>query len=241
MERLSKIMAARGLCSRREADEFIRRGWVAVDGEKVTVLGTKIHPQQKISLAPEARTQIQGSVTILINKPVGYVSAQAEKGYPAAVQLITFENQYAPEHAARRFHPSHCRGLAPAGRLDIDSQGLLVLTQNGQIARQLIHSGSRIEKEYLVWIQGTVTVSRLQLLRHGLALDGKILLPAVVSPFDGNMLKMILREGRKRQIRRMCQLVGLQVTKLKRTRIGRVHLGGLPLGKWRYLSKHEVF
>lgn len=240
-ERLSKIMAARGLCSRREADHLIQAGWVLVDGHKITVLGSKIYAQQNISLLPAAQRQLHKNVTILLNKPVGYVSGQPEKGYLPAVQLITPETQFRAPASNLNFHPTQLQHLAPAGRLDIDSQGLLVLTQDGRIARQLIGANSRLEKEYIVRVTGNITATRIQQLTHGLVLDEKRLRPAKIKHLYPDVLQIILTEGRKRQIRRMCHGVGLEVTKLKRVRIGRVKLGALPPGKWRYLSSNESF
>lgn len=238
--RLSKVMAERGLCSRREADRIIERGWVLVDGLRVSELGTRIDPAAEISLAPEAMRQQASQVTILLHKPVGYVSGQPEPGYEPAVRLIGADNQYDRDHA-QRFHAPHLRGLAPAGRLDIDSTGLLVLTQNGRIARQLIGDDSKIDKEYIVRVEGRLDEQQLALLNHGLELDGRKLRPAKVEPINADQLRFVLREGRKRQIRRMCELVGLKVVGLKRTRIGKVRLGDLPLGQWRYLRPDEAF
>jgi 23S rRNA pseudouridine2604 synthase len=132
-------------------------------------------------------------------------------------------------------------GLAPAGRLDIDSTGLLVLTQDGRIAKQLIGEDSPVEKEYMVRVQGTLVGNGLNLLNHGLSLDGKKLKPAKVSWLNDDQLRFTLNEGKKRQIRRMCELVGLKVTALKRVRIGKVKLGDLPVGQWRYLGEDEKF
>ncbi len=238
--RLSKLMAQRGLCSRREADEFISRGLVYVDGVKIETLGTKVLPHQTIVLADSARQEQQALVTILLNKPIGYVSGQPEKGYQPAVQLIMPENR-AAEFAGPGFHKDHLRGLAPAGRLDIDSKGLLVFTQDGRLARQLTGENSRIEKEYLVRVEGTLDASGLDLLRHGMSLDDRPLLPARVEWINANQLRFILEEGRKRQIRRMCDQVGLKVTGLKRVRIGRIALGKIPEGQWRYLQPGESF
>ncbi len=143
------------------------------------------------------------------------------------------------------------RGLAPAGRLDLDSTGLLVLTQDGRVARRLIGDDASIDKEYLVsvdWRDATAwSDAALARLRHGLELDGVALEPALVDRLGGNTnhgrgrLRMVLREGRKRQIRRMCEAVGLRVTALERVRIGRVLLGELPPGQWRYLRDNETF
>ena len=234
-------MAAQGLCSRREADAYIERGLVFVDGQRVTELGTRIFPTQRITLHRAAAAEQTARVTILLNKPVGYVSGQPEPGYTPAATLITAASHYEDDRSPHRFHPSHLKGLAPAGRLDIDSQGLLVLTQDGRIARQLIGQDSRIEKEYLVRVQGKLHPRGLELLNHGLALDGEALRPAHVEWQNRDQLRFVLQEGKKRQIRRMCELVGLAVTGLKRVRIGRVKLGPLPPGKWRYLGPHEQF
>lgn len=239
--RVSKLMAAQGLCSRREADTYIERGWVFVDGERVTELGTKILPTQKITLARAAATEQSARVTILLNKPIGYVSGQPEPGYKPAVMLVTPDTHWSGDRAAQRFERSHLKGLAPAGRLDIESTGLLVLTQDGRIARQLIGDASAIEKEYLVRVAGRLSEKELALLNHGLALDGAPLRPARVTWQNRDQLRFILQEGKKRQIRRMCEQVGLDVTGLKRVRIGRVRLGELPVGQWRYLGSDERF
>jgi 23S rRNA pseudouridine2604 synthase len=238
--RLSKLMAQRGICSRREADEFISRGLVFVDGVKIDTLGTKVLPHQTITLAEAARQEQQALVTILVNKPIGYVSGQPEQGYKPAVELITDENR-AADFAGPAWQQDYLRGLAPAGRLDIDSKGLLVFTQDGRLARQLTGENSQIEKEYLVRVAGELDDAGLAMLRHGLTLDDRPLLPARVEWINPQQLRFILMEGRKRQIRRMCDLVGLKVTGLKRVRIGKVVLGKLPEGQWRYLQPGEEF
>lgn len=239
--RLSKVMAERHLCSRREADVFISRGWVYVDGERVTTLGVKVDPGQDIRLAPQARKHQQRSITVLLHKPVGFVSGQPEKGYPAAISLVTSVSRFKGDRSGQRFHAGDRKHLAPAGRLDIDSSGLLVLTQDGRVARRLIGPESNIEKEYLVRVEGTLSKKGLGLLRHGLSLDGKTLKPARVSWANAQQLRFVLTEGRKRQIRRMCELVGVRVTALKRVRIGKVSLANLPAGQWRFLREDEEF
>lgn len=239
--RLSKRMAELGLCSRREADEWISRGWVFVDGTRVDVLGTKVSEGQKVSIDDRARSAQKERVTILLHKPIGYVSAQAEDGHQPAVKLFVAENRFHADHSTTRFSPAQKVGLAPAGRLDIDSTGLLVLTQDGRIARLLIGADSPVDKEYLVRIEGTPDARALALLRHGLSLDGEPLRPAGVDQLEPGQLRFVLREGKKRQIRRMCEAVGLRVVALKRVRIGGVKLGPLPPGKWRYLLPGERF
>jgi len=239
--RLSKLMSQLGLCSRREADSYIERGLVFVDGVKVTELGTKVLPSQTVTLGHGAKTQQASRVTILLHKPVGYVSAQPEKGHQAAVTLISKESRFKGDSATQQFDPSQLFGLAPAGRLDIDSQGLLVLTQDGRIAKQLIGADSQIEKEYLVRVSGKLDEAGLKRLNHGLSLDGEALKPAKVTWQNADQLRFILKEGKKRQIRRMCEMVGLRVLGLKRVRIGKVKLGELPPGQWRYLQEGEEF
>ena len=234
-------MSEQGLCSRREADSYIERGWVLVDDVPVTELGTRIFPNQKITLARQAQTQQESSVTILLNKPVGYVSNLPEKGYQPAVVLIKPDARYVEDKMPLRFSATHLRGLAPAGRLDIDSQGLIIFTQDGRVAKQLIGQDTSIEKEYLARVTGTLSAEDLAKLNFGLSLDGKALKRAEVRWQNEDQLRFVLREGKKRQIRRMCELVGLEVTGLKRVRIGNVKLGDLPEGQWRYLRAGERF
>jgi 23S rRNA pseudouridine2604 synthase len=239
--RISKLLAQQGLCSRREADSYIERGWVYVDGERVTELGSKALPSQKVTLSRAAQHTQQSQVTLLLHKPVGYVSGQAEHGYQPAVTLIGKDTHWTTDRSTLRFLPAHLRGLAPAGRLDIDSTGLLVLTQNGRIAKQLIGEDSAIDKEYLVRVEGSLSEAGLARLNFGLSLDGQPLKRAEVRWQNQDQLRFVLREGKKRQIRRMCELVGLKVVGLKRVRIGQIRLGDLPPGQWRYLRDDERF
>ena len=271
--RLNKRMAELGLCSRREADDWIAKGWVKVNGT-VAVMGVKVSPNDRITTDKAAQGQQATQVTILLNKPIGYVSGQAEDGHEPAVTLVQAQNRWRDDNARFFFHGSQLRGLAPAGRLDIDSTGLLVLTQDGRVARQLIGEDSVMEKEYLVRVSYTGTnytgihpthaapgqliriddddpvtanvqavfpPAMLTRLRHGLSLDGQALKPARVEWQNPEQLRFVLTEGKKRQIRRMCELVGLKVVGLKRVRIGKVMLGNLPVGQWRYLQPHERF
>lgn len=237
MVRLSKLMAQRGVCSRREADVFIEQGMVSVNGVIVDQLGTKVAPDAEITLAPQAVKKQKELITIILNKPIGYVSAQPESGYAPAIKLITVANQFGKGN--KRLMPEHLKGLAVAGRLDIDSQGLLLFTQDGRLAKKIIGEESRVEKEYIVRVRGQLSDDGLRLLRAGLALDGRSLKPAQVEWINRDQLRFVLREGRKRQIRRMCDLVGLKVVGLKRVRVGNIKLGDLPEGKWRFLKSDE--
>jgi 23S rRNA pseudouridine2604 synthase len=294
--RLNKRMAELGLASRREADDWIAKGWVKVNG-RVAEMGMQVTPDVRIEIDKQAQGQQANQVTILLNKPLGIVSGQAEDGHQPAITLIQPQNRWAEDNARFFFHGSQLKSLVPAGRLDIDSTGLLVLTQDGRVARQLIGEDSVMEKEYLVRVIYTGVVNtlaatsaaathaarplarnqtqtnpqttrpapptqlsriddddpisqdvqsvfpkdKLAQLRHGLSLDGQALKPAMVEWQNPEQLRFVLTEGKKRQIRRMCELVGLKVVGLKRVRVGKVMLGNLPVGQWRYLAPHERF
>jgi len=238
-------MSELGLASRREADEWIARGWVRVDGRVVDTLGARVRPDQRIELDARARGQQAALVTVLLHKPVGYVSGQAEDGHEPAIVLVTPQNRWAGDRSAIRYQPAHRRQLVPAGRLDFESTGLLVLTQDGRIARRLVAAEGAIEKEYLVRVAPrpgtTVAPDALARLRHGLVLDGVALRAAQVEWLNADQLRIVLRQGRRRQIRRMCEAVGLDVLGLKRVRIGGVCLADLPSGQRRYLAPGETF
>jgi 23S rRNA pseudouridine2604 synthase len=251
--RLNKRMAELGLCSRREADAWIEQGWVMVNGQ-VAEMGMQVGSTDHITVEREAQAQQEQQVTVLLHKPMGYVSGQAEDGHEPAMVLFQARNQWSGDTTRIRFSPAQFKGLAPAGRLDIDSVGMLVMTQDGRVARQLIGEDADMEKEYLVRVtctgpQGDVAVNvqahfpaaQMQRLRHGLSLDGKPLKPAQVEWQNPEQLRFVLKEGKKRQIRRMCEQVGLKVVGLKRIRMGRISLGALPVGQWRYLGPKESF
>ena len=251
--RLNKRMAELGLCSRREADAWIEQGWVRVNGQ-VAEMGMQVGSTDRITVEREAQAQQEQQVTVLLHKPMGYVSGQAEDGHEPAMVLFQARNQWSGDTTRIRFSPAQFKGLAPAGRLDIDSVGLLVMTQDGRVARQLIGEDADMEKEYLVRVtcagpQGDIAVNveahfpaaQMQRLRHGLSLDGKALKPAQVEWQNPEQLRFVLKEGKKRQIRRMCEQVGLKVVGLKRIRMGRISLGALPVGQWRYLGPKESF
>ena len=232
-------MSQRGICSRREADKLIEQGLVRVNGETVNTLGIKFPDTVEISLTEKAKKIQQKRITIMINKPVGYVSGQAEDDYIPAVRLIKHDSKSEFDKSNLSLQSEHFDGLAPAGRLDIDSQGLLVLTQDGRVAKQLIGADSDLEKEYLVRVDQLVSKQQLEQLTFGLELDGKALKRAKVQQINDQQLQIILREGKKRQIRRMCEAVGLHVSGLKRVRVGELRLGKLAEGEWRYVDATE--
>jgi len=241
--RLSKLMSERGICSRREADDYIARGLVSVDGVQISELGTKVDPHCKIILSSEALKQQKNLVTIILNKPIGYVSGQPEPGYEPAIRLITPENQW-KEQKNPKLKMGDLKNIAVTGRLDIDSQGLLLFTQDGRLAKKIIGENSDVEKEYIVRVkylgpESKLPEDKLNLLRHGLSLEGVKLKRATVEWINEDQLRFVLKEGKKRQIRRMCELVNLKVTGLKRVRLGQLKLGKLPEGQWRFIDSDE--
>jgi 23S rRNA pseudouridine2604 synthase len=239
--RLSKLMSELGICSRREADDLIEKGLVFVNGERVEELGVKFPRGVDIKVTSVGKKILNKKKTVILYKPVGYVSHSDDEGkYKNAIDIVNAKT-LVPNSPGVDDYRELKAGLAPAGRLDIDSKGLLVLTQDGKIAKRLIGEDSPIEKEYLVKVKGEIIEDGLQLLRHGLSLDGERLKPAKVDWLGKNQLRFVLTEGKNRQLRRMCELVGLQVTSLKRIRIGRIGIGSLREGQWRLLGPDEEF
>ncbi len=236
--RLSKRMSELGLCSRREADKLIEQGLVLVNGEAVSQLGFKVSESDKIVLTKTAENILQQKITLILNKPLGYVSSQPEDGYETALKLITKNNRIAG--ASDKNLKLNLKNLAPAGRLDINSKGLIIYTQDGVVAKQIIGESSKVDKEYLVKFKGQMTQEKLSLLSHGLKLDDKPLKRACVEVIDKNTIKLILQEGKKRQIRRMLKLIDLETTELKRLRIGPIELGELKPEQWRVLTRSET-
>jgi len=234
-QRVNRWLAQNGVCSRREAEALIAKGLVSIDGQAVVDAGHKIAAGQTLTLADDAAAQAGGPLTVLLHKPVGVVSAQPEKGQIPAVRLLTRaalvgDSPVIPDRDTR---------LAPVGRLDMDSRGLLILSEDGVVAKAVIGPQSELEKEYRVRVAGPVTEDVLARLRHGLALDGRQLRPAKVNIVEPQVLRFILKEGRNRQIRRMCDLVGLTVVDLFRVRIGPLRLGALKERQWRVLTAGE--
>lgn len=231
--RLNKFLAQSGVCSRREADALIAQGLVQVDADVVHDAGRKVEAGQTVLLSQEAAATLDG-VSILLNKPTGYVSGQPEPGKIPAARLLTLENRIGPGEV-----PGADLSLPPVGRLDEDSHGLLLLSTDGVVAKAVIGPQSELDKEYRVRVRGEVTPALVERLRFGLELDGRALKPAGVFDKGRGRLKFVLKEGRNRQIRRMCELVGLRVVDLQRTRIGPVRLGDLETGRWRHLTPSE--
>ena len=224
-ERLQKILSAWGICSRRTAEEYLKQGRIAVNG--VTAgLGDQADPdadQITVDGAPVAA--IGRRTYLMLHKPRGYVTTLSdERGRKTVAQLV--------EDCGAR--------VWPVGRLDMDSEGLLILTDDGELTNRLTHPSHEVEKEYLVWVTGEMTRAALDALARPMELDGQRLRPAKVKRMGENMMSIVIHEGKNRQVRRMCASVGLEVTRLKRVREGEVRLGDLPKGKWRMLTDEEL-
>jgi len=227
--RLQKFLSEQGVLSRRAAEEEIKKGKVKVNGAPAE-LGTKINPETDVVEYKGKR--IGGAVRkvyVMLNKPVGYVTTMSdEKGRPCVAELV--------ENVGVRVYP--------IGRLDYISEGLLLLTDDGELANRLTHPKHHLEKVYRVKVAGTVSDEQYDTLTGAMEIDGYELQPVKVDIISadesGTLLKMTLKEGRNRQIRKMCQAVGLTVKRLSRVSIGNIRLNGLPVGKWRYLEQKEV-
>ena len=227
-ERLQKLLSSAGICSRRRAEEYIAAGRIKVNGI-TAVLGDKADAERdQVTLDGHAITSQCETVWIMLNKPRGYVTTLAdEKGRKTAAHLV--------ENCGFR--------VWPVGRLDMDSEGLLLFTNDGEGTYRLLHPSHEIEKEYEVVVEGDVERALPQ-LRGSMELDGRQLAPAEVRLICGGpakgTLSMIIHEGKNRQIRRMCAIAGLKVKRLKRIREGGLQLGTLPVGMWRFLEKSEL-
>lgn len=233
-QRVNKFMGQSGLCSRREAEALIEQGLVTIDGEIISSPGHKITPGQSLTLNAKTAAKLENKFTAIIHKPEGIVSAQPEDGQVPAARLLTRENL-----VGKGTPPKHNASLPALGRLDMDSRGLLLLSEDGVLAKALIGPASKLDKEYIVKVTGQITKAKINKLCHGLELDGRKLRPALVTRLGQRGLRFILNEGRNRQIRRMCDLVELRVYDLYRTRIGPLELGSLREGKWRVITPKE--
>ncbi|ETV81550.1 hypothetical protein H257_06036 [Aphanomyces astaci] len=252
--RLSKLMSQQGICSRREADSYIQNGGVRVDGRFVTELGTKVHPSSRIELTRDAKEHLTAKVTVLLNKPLNWVSSQPEDGHEPAIKLLTPVNECKElsirqppnlESKVGKYGPLSLPKMAVCGRLDVNSTGLLLFTQDGALAKQILDPNGDIEKEYLVRVNLVLdestrtTKTMIQRLRDGITIDKVVFQAKSVEVINDNQMRIVLTEGKHRQIRRMCEQVGLKVVALKRVRIGNIKLRSLPVGQWRYLQPFD--
>ncbi len=221
--RIQKYLSEQGVCSRRHAEKLIVAGLVSVNGEVVTELGTKVDPAvDKVDVDDRVVEERRKLAYVALNKPVGIVTTCSQRGARTVMDLV--------KTAGRMF---------PVGRLDKDSSGLLLMTNDGMLAYRLTHPKFGHEKEYIVDVAFPITEGALSKLRHGLKLDGRRTQGARAWKAGGRRFRITLREGRNRQIRRMCRKIGNPVTRLKRIRVENVTLGSLEPGKWRYLSEGE--
>ncbi len=221
--RLQKFLSQAGICSRRQGEAYIAAGRVQVNGIKVTTLGTKIDPSTDQVVVDGRPVAVSGAWTyIALNKPKGYISSCRHAGQSVVVELIDLPQR-----------------LFPIGRLDKDSIGLLLLTDDGRLHHQLSHPGFDHEKEYEVSLERPIDAKDLQRMADGIMLKGRKTRPAKIKRLSGRRFRIVLLEGRNRQIRRMVRHLGHSVKRLKRVRVANVRLGNLPPGGWRHLSPHE--
>jgi pseudouridine synthase len=228
--RLQKYMAKCGVASRRKAEEMIEAGLVKVNGRIVEELGFKVDPDRDIVKVNNKVIRLEEKmVYIMLNKPVGYVtSLKDDKGRRVVTDLI--------EGVKERIYP--------VGRLDIDTSGLLILTNDGDLANKLMHPRNEILKKYIAVVEGTPNRAELESFRNGLVIDGRKTAKAyikVLKRFESDsILDIRIHEGRNRQVKKMCEAINHPVKKLKRVAIGELQLGGLDIGNWRYLDDEEL-
>lgn len=223
-ERLQKILSARGVASRRAAESYLEEGRVTVNGKPAKV-GERADPDRDdIRVDGRPLPSFTKRTYLMLNKPRGYVTTLSdEKGRRTVAQLVT-------GCGAR---------VWPVGRLDLDSEGLLILTDDGELTQMLLHPSHEVEKEYHVWVQGDIQRA-LPILKGPISLDGVLLSPAHVDILGPKQLSVTIHEGRNRQVRRMCALAGLEVKRLRRVREGCLKLGSLQTGHWRHLTEEEL-
>lgn len=249
MIRLAKLMAQRGMCSRREADAYIQAGSVLVNGEKTSGDWLKVPIDSDVQLDFRAQRHQNKKVTVVLNKPLGYVSSQPESDHTPAIKLLTAANECRELNKTRPRgtldEPINLWKMAVCGRLDVNSTGVLLFTQDGTIAKRILDPRGGIEKEYLVRVDAILegdgaardVAHKLAQLRAGVTSDEGVTYRAKsVDVLNANQLRVVLTEGKNRHIRRMCEHVGMRVMALKRVRIGGIKLGKLPVGQWRYLQ-----
>ncbi len=229
--RLQKYIAMCGAASRRGAEELIQKGKVRVNGKLVKEMGTKVEiGADKVELSGELLHYAEKKYYIMLNKPAGYVSTVKDQfDRPTVIDLI------GEDLSARIF---------PVGRLDYETEGLLLLTNDGDFTYRVTHPKFHVDKTYIAVLKGGITVKGLAMLRKGVDIGGFVTSPAEVEILDAEagktMIKIVIHEGKNRQVRKMFEAVGSKVEYLKRVKIGTVEIGNLPLGRWRYLTSHEI-
>lgn len=232
--RLSKRLAELLPCSRREAELYIEGGWVSVDGQTVEEPQFKVQPGQDVVLLPGARAESQPPLTLILHKPAGVSVEQAQA-------LLGAATRSADDASGQRLLKRHLQRLSTPLALESSASGLLVMTQNWGVIRKLTDDFSKIEQEYIVEVDGSLSEEQLKRLQFGLSYRGRPLTPCKVSWQSETRLRFALKAPQPGQLQHMCQAVGLQVQGIRRIRIGRLVMAKLPAGQWRYLGAHERF
>ena len=230
LERLQKVLAKAGVASRRRAEELIRQGKVRVDGKVVTEMGTKVDPEtQNIECDGVALVSQEEKVYILLNKPTGYLSTVDDpQGRPIVTDLL--------KNIAERVYP--------VGRLDLNTEGALLLTNDGELSQKILHPSHEVNKTYVAKVKGVPGKKKLDALSKGIELEGRKTWPARIKVLkteaQSTVIQIIIHEGRKRQVRKMFEAIGHPVLALKRTAYGQLQLGGLGPGKYRFLTPRDI-
>lgn len=223
-ERLNKFLANSGVCSRRKADEYIESGRVSVNGIVVTELGTKVTKKDKVCVDGKEITDDSQKVYVKLNKPVGVVSTAKEQfGRQCVTDLVDVGVR-----------------LYPVGRLDMYSEGLILLTNDGEFVNSIIHPTRHVSKTYEVTLTREISDEDIEKLKSGVDIGGYVTKKADITKLDSNMLKIVIYEGKNRQIRKMCEVLGYKVKRLKRIKIGRLELGTLKVGRYEFLSENDI-
>lgn len=225
MIRLNKYIANSGVCSRRKADEYIEQKLVKINGQTVLEKGVMVdETKDKVTVEGKDISLVKKKIYIMLNKPAGYVTTSSEQfGRPCVIDLIKLEDR-----------------VFPIGRLDMETEGLLLLTNDGDFANKLMHPSKKINKVYIAKVSGEIKETDIASLKKGVDIDGYVTAPAIVEKISKDELSITIHEGKNRQVRKMCAAVGLNVIKLKRIKIGNLELGNLSLGKYKVLKSYEI-
>jgi 23S rRNA pseudouridine2604 synthase len=220
--RINKFISEKGICSRREADKLIEAGRVIINGAKAET-GSKVKADDEVKLDGKLLTEREQLVYIALNKPVGITSTTEHKIKDNIVDFVNYPKR-----------------IFPIGRLDKDSEGLILLTNDGDIVNKILRAGNNHDKEYIVTVDKPITAEFIKGMASGVKILDTITKPCIITKEAKNMFRIILTQGLNRQIRRMCEAFDYKVVKLKRIRIMNIHLKDLPTGKWRYLAAEEL-
>lgn len=223
MERLNKYIASCGICSRRKADDLILQGRVKINNEVVTNLGAQVNSNDVVKVDNKEINKEEKKVYIMLNKPKGYVTTSHDQFNRKSVLDLINEDVR----------------VYPIGRLDMYTEGLLLLTNDGEFSNKMMHPRNKVEKTYIVTTDTKITNKQINDLRTGVDIGGYITKPAKVRILNNNRLEIIISEGKNRQVRRMCESVGINLLNLRRVKIGNLKLGNLQSGKYRYLTEQE--